>query len=153
MAFDSHILTADEILAAPDIEERIVDVPQWGGAVKIRSFSLKQVQDMRKASTGLNPATNRVEVDNEELEARMFTAGMIEPAFTFKQYEQLREKSIGAIQTIMQAIMEISGLTPEAVSDATKSVPIERNGAVRVPVGARAGRHDKSRDDGPDEPS
>ncbi len=153
MAFDAHILTADEILAAPDIEERIVEVPPWGGSVKIRSFSLKQVQDMRKASTGLNPATNRVEVDNDELEARMFTAGMIEPAFTFVQYQQLREKSVGAIQLIMQAIMDISGLTPEAVSDATKSTPIERNGTVRVPTRARTRRDDASRDDGEDEPS
>jgi hypothetical protein len=34
-----RILSVEDILTAPDIAEKVVEVPEWGGAVKIRSFT------------------------------------------------------------------------------------------------------------------
>ena len=62
------ILTADEIWAAKDIEERIVPVPQWGGAVRIRTLSQKQSAELRRRATRVNPTTKQSEMDNEALE-------------------------------------------------------------------------------------
>lgn len=115
------MLTADDIWSAKDIEERTVSIPQWGGTVRIRTFSKKQVSELTKAATHRNRATGKDEVDNDELEALIFTEGMIEPKFTKEDYVKLCEKAAAPIAIILKAIMDASGLTDLAVSEATKS--------------------------------
>jgi len=72
------ILTADEIWAAKDIEERTVPVPQWGGAVRIRTLSQKQSAELRRKAQRINPATKQSELDNEALEQLLFIEGVVE---------------------------------------------------------------------------
>jgi hypothetical protein len=136
----SEYLSADDIWAAKDIEERDVSVPQWPradgspGKVRIRTFSKKQADKMRKDSTGPNPNKpgRPVEVDTDELEARLFTEGVIEPKFAFEDYERLQEKSAVAIGIILKAIMDASGLSDLAVSEADKSNGARPDAALRV---------------------
>lgn len=138
MAFETDppkILTAADILAADDIEERTVFVPQWHGAVRIRSFTKKQADEMRKRATHKDRYTGKEEMDNTVLEALLFTEGVVEPKFDVDQYESLQDKSAVAISKILQAIMDASGLSETAVTEATKSVPPELNHTVRVSVG------------------
>lgn len=134
-----HILTADEIWAAKDIEERTVPVPQWGGSVRIRTFSKKQADQMRKDSTGPNPNKpgRPVEVDTEEFEARMFVEGVVEPKFTFADYPRIQEKSAVAVTIILKAITDASGLSAAAVAEADKSTGTGPNPPLRVLPGAR----------------
>lgn len=144
MAFETEdqprILTADEIWAAKDIEERTVLVPQWGGSVRIRTFSKKQADDMRKKSTGPNPNKpgRPVEVDTDELEARLFVEGVIEPKFKFEDYDRLAEKSAVAIGLILKAIMDASGLSELAVAEADKSTGPRPDASIRILPGTRA---------------
>lgn len=108
------MLTAEQILTAPDLEERIVDVPQWGGSVRIKAFSKAEQLEMRKA------ATIGGKIDVDRVEVLMFIHGVIDPQFSEDQYEQLRQKSAGAIDLVLQAILEASGLTKEAMRQAEK---------------------------------
>lgn len=121
------ILTRDEILAAPDIEERTVPVPQWGGAVRIRGLSQKQSRELRAKASRTNQITRQTEIDNDLLESLLFVEGVIEPAFTMADYGRLQDKSMAAMSTVLKAIMESSGLSEEAVRLATKS---DANGSV-----------------------
>jgi hypothetical protein len=133
------ILTADEIWAAKDIEERTVPVPQWGGAVRIRTLSQKQSAELRRKAQRINPATKQSELDNEALEQMLFIEGVIEPKFSITDYGRLSEKSMSAMTTVLRAIMDASGFSSESVSEATKS-PTERSLiAVRVHAGEDAG--------------
>lgn len=135
------ILTAEEIWAAKDIEERIVPVPQWGGAVRIRTLSQKQSAELRRKATRINPVTKQSEMDNEALEQMLFIEGCIEPKFSITDYGRLSEKSMAAVTTVLKAIMDASGFSSEAVQDATKS-PAERSYAtLRIHPGEDAG-HD-----------
>lgn len=109
-----RILSAEEILEAQDLVEQVVDVPQWHGSVRIRAFSKKEQQAMR------TEATIGGKVDDQLVEMLMFVHGVIEPRFGADQYELLREKSAGAIDLVLQAILEASGLTPEARKRAEK---------------------------------
>jgi hypothetical protein len=141
MAFSTdppHILSADEIFAAKDIEERTVDVPQWGGAVRIRTFSKRQATDMSKRATVKDRHTGKESVDNDRLEALLFAEGIIEPKFTVDDYEQLQEKSAVAISVILRAIMDASGLSEAATTEAIKSASEQPDDQVRVSSGARA---------------
>jgi hypothetical protein len=134
-----HILTADEIWAAKDIEERIVPVPQWNGAVRIRTLSQKQSADLRKKAQRINPITKQSELDNETLEQLLFIQGVIEPKFDAADYGRLSEKSMAAMTTVLKAIMDASGFSSESVNEATKS-PVERSlAAVRVHASEDAG--------------
>jgi hypothetical protein len=141
MSFETnppHILSAAEIFAAQDIEERTVDVPQWGGAVRIRTFSKRQAAEMTKRATQKDRHTGKESVDKDILEALLFTEGIIEPKFEVADYEQLQDKSAVAISTVLKAIMDASGLSDSAVSEAGKSPTSESNGTVRISPGARA---------------
>lgn len=141
MAFETdppHILSAAEIFAAQDIEERTVPVPQWNGAVRIRTFSKKQAAEMTKRATVKDRHTGKESTDNEMLEALLFTEGVIEPHFEVADYEQLQEKSAVAMGIVLKAIMDASGLSDLAVTEAGKSPAPESNGTVRVSSGTRA---------------
>ena len=143
MAFSTeppHILSAAEIFAAQDIEERTVDIPQWGGAVRIRTFSKRQASEMTKRATVKDKYTGKESVDNDKLEALLFTEGIIDPEFSVDDYEQLQEKSAVAISVILRAIMDASGLSEAATTEAIKSASEQPDGQVRV--SSRAGVRD-----------
>ena len=109
-----RILTVEEILTAPDLEEKRVEVPEWGGSVRIRSFTKEQQQALRKA------ATVGGEVDNDYLELLMFVNGVIEPRFSEDQAVLLKDKNAGAVDRVLKALMEITGLNKDAVKAAEK---------------------------------
>ena len=46
------ILTVEDILSAPDLPEKEVHVPEWGGSVRIRGFSKATQQELRRQATG-----------------------------------------------------------------------------------------------------
>lgn len=131
-----RILTAEDIWAAKDIEERVVEVPQWGGSVRIRTLSQKQASTLRRQASRMNMVTKQSEIDNELLEALLFTEGVIEPKLTMADYGRLQEKSMSAMSAILKEIMDASGLTEAAVQDATKSIAEESDAEVRVSDGA-----------------
>lgn len=125
-------LTKSEILAADDIEERDVDVPKWGGTVRIRTFSKRKADEMRKQATLKDRATGKETVDRDKLEALLFVEGVIDPQFDLNDYEQLLEKSDTAVSVILKAIIEASGLSEAAVDAAYKSPERQPRDGIRV---------------------
>lgn len=115
----ANILSKEDIWAADDIEERDVEVPQWGGQVRIRSLSLEQVTEIRlqaaKAAKGKPDAEQRL------LMAGLLCEGLIAPEIDFNEAQRLMKKSTAAVSLIVVAINEASGLLPEAVAEADKS--------------------------------
>ncbi len=109
------ILSVEDILSAPDLEEMIVAVPEWGGSVKIRSFSKQRQLQMRKDSMNGN------EVDSERMELLMFIEGVVEPKFTTAHIDALRQKSAVAMDRVLQAILKLGGLTPDEQGEIEKS--------------------------------
>ena len=140
MAFETdppHILTADDIWNAQDIEESTVEVPQWHGSVRIKTFSKRQVDAMNRRAT-VKDRFGKESVDTEAMEALIFCEGVIEPTFEPEDYDRLRDKSAIAVSTILKAILNASGLSVTAVTDADKSTEPESRAALRVLSGSRA---------------
>ena len=121
IALPVKFLTAEQIFAADDIETRTVHVPQWGGAVQIRTLTQKQSGNLRKKSMRRDPITKQESLDNELLEAYLFIEGVVNPTFTMADYGKLQDKSMAAMSLVLKEIMNASGLTDEAIKDATKS--------------------------------
>lgn len=110
-------LTVADILAANDIVEEDVEVPEWGGSVRIRAFTKARQQELRFMAT--DPRTQKL--DNEKLELQIFIHGVIDPQFAPAHQTELREKSAGALDRVLKRIMAISGMSDEAVAEAKKS--------------------------------
>lgn len=104
------LLSAEAVLEKNDLAERVVEVPEWGGAVKIRALSKRVYNDIQKAST-VNG-----EIDELKFEMNLLVNGIAEPQFTLDQAGQLQEKSVGAVDRVVTEIMEISGLTTRVVA-------------------------------------
>jgi hypothetical protein len=102
-----RMLSVEEILAAPDIQEKVVEVPEWGGAVKIKSFTKARQIQLR------SEAVVNGEVDSERMELLMFIEGVVEPKFTTQHLDLLKNKAATAMDRVLGAILELGGLTPE----------------------------------------
>jgi hypothetical protein len=110
-------LTVTDILEANDIKEEEVYVEEWQGTVKIRGFTKAKQQELRAMAT--DPKTGQV--DSLRLELQIFIHGVVDPQFAPIQATELREKSAGALDMVLQRIMTISGMTREAIKEAEKS--------------------------------
>lgn len=121
----SEFLTLDAILAAPDCPEKVVPVPAWGGLVKVKGITKAKQKELNKAATVMVPGADgkaEKKVDEEKLDLLLLAAGLVAPAITFEQAAQFAEKSAGAVDTVLKAILTLSGMTKEAVEEAEKSV-------------------------------
>lgn len=124
-----RVLSVEDILATDDIETTLVPVPQWRGAVVVRTFSKATLQRLQAQAT-VTDRFGKERVDNAKLEALLFTAGVIDPVFTEEQYQQLNEKSAVAVGRVMKAILKVNGLSEEAIREADKSADSHVNGQV-----------------------
>src|SRR6187551_3218851 len=98
-----RMLTADDIWAADDIEEKVIDVPEWGGSVKIRALTLKQIANV--AMKAIRTNAQGVQETQRELSVIMtLQEGMIEPKLSPQEARKLSEKSATAVTRIVQAI-------------------------------------------------
>lgn len=111
-----RILSVEEILAAQDLQEKVVPVPEWGedAGVLIRAFARNRIAEMREAATIVGPGGKRT-VDNVRLELLMFIYGVVEPSFTAEHYDALSAKSYLATTRVIKEILEISGMADDAV--------------------------------------
>jgi hypothetical protein len=105
------LLTADEILQAEDIITMEVDVPEWGGSVKLRSLSgadaMRFIEAVGKKAGSAVDIVALCAVDD---------AG--NPLFTEEQWDKLKTKSLRAILRLQRAALEINGLTEESAAQA-----------------------------------
>lgn len=120
---DKKFLTRAEIDAVDDRPTGEVEVPQWGGWVRLRAMSAKQrsmVTGTMIAVDGKDVSFKADEIGNVQLMtvasclidehgASLYTAG---------ELAAIGEKSAGAIEDIYSALQELSGLGEDAVEDA-----------------------------------
>lgn len=106
----SKVLTLEDILLAVDLEIKEVSVPEWGGIVKVKGITKWEQQQMRKSTT--DPQTGQINADY--LEVAMLAHCLAEPSVTVKQAEQLMQKSATAVDKVLAAAMDVTGLSDAA---------------------------------------
>lgn len=114
----SKFLTAESILKAEDFSYAELEIPEWGGSVRLRSLSGGQRSIINQ----------RVQArDLENLEEMLTVMGCVDEdgnrIFTNKDIDALKKKSNAPITRIAKKIMEISGIGTEtaAVDEAKKN--------------------------------
>jgi len=107
--------TVEAILAAPDISEEDMFIPEWNCTIRIRSLTKAQQHAIRsEASRG----QKNQEPNPERVEMLMFLSGVTQPQFSREHYSQLLNKNTGVIDRVIQKIAKLSGADPKAVEEA-----------------------------------
>ena len=112
-----HMLTTADILAAEDLPEQVLYVPEWNGSVRIRAFSKGVEQRLRAESGG------QANFDMDRFEMLLFIEGVIEPKFELDQMDALKSKNNRPFDFVVGAVMKLAGLTKEAVAEAKATFP------------------------------
>src|SRR5690242_9774883 len=118
---DNKILSADDILAADDVEIREVPVPEWGGAVLLRGLSGTD-RDAYEASLTMQRGNETVP-DPRNMRAKLVGRAIVKDdrktrAFNDQQINALGHKNGAVLDRLFEQVAEMSGLASGAVEDA-----------------------------------
>jgi hypothetical protein len=108
-------LTLEAIVAADDLGEDTIDVPEWGGSLRVRAMTKQRQLEIREESASGN--------DRNLAELLMFTACVIEPEMTSAAVSVLRGKSAAVFDRVMRRILELNGAEPGAREAAKRRFP------------------------------
>jgi hypothetical protein len=129
------LLTRDEILAAKDREDEIVDVPEWGGKVRVLALT---GTDRDRYLAGLmrigiadgSPKLEGVNVEGSTV--RLVSMSIVDaedqPLFTPADVIALGQKSSAPLDRVNAVASRLSRLTT-AVSEAVADLKADRNGS------------------------
>lgn len=110
------IESAGAILSKDTRRSDEVEVPEWGGAVRIRAFSKAQYIAMQSAS-GFD--TSGQGGDLEQFQKQMFLHGVEEPKFTEDEVVALFANQAGTVvDRVLTAIAELNALGEDAAKRA-----------------------------------
>jgi len=109
-------LSLQSVIAAT-LPEKDLEIPEWGGWIKIRAISTKEMERARRQST--DPRNERV--NDIEMAARIVEMGCVEPEFAPGQYKLIMTKMAGVVTRISDAIIDLSGLGGEEEAEADLS--------------------------------
>lgn len=119
-------LSRDQILAADDLETREVDVPEWGGTVKVKALTGKE-RDAYEASLRVTRG-NQTAVDTSNLRAKLVGRALVDDegkrVFTDQDINALGGKSALVLDRLFDIVAEMSGLN-ESEEDAEKNSQTE----------------------------
>ncbi len=111
----------DKILAANDIQEETVEVPEWGVKLLVRGLTGRQ-----RARLLQNAVDTSGKMDLERIYPELVIYSVYDPEtkeqiFKPADRDALADKSGAALERIAQVAMRLSSLTPEAVKEAQKN--------------------------------
>ena len=124
------ILTKEQILQAQDIKKEKVEVPEWGGAVYVKTMTAAEKDKFEKSVMG-KPGS---EPDIEGVRAKMLAQTIVDEQgkllFTLEEVDLLSAKAARACDRIFAVAQRLSGFTAEDVEDlAKKSKPGRGDGS------------------------
>ena len=117
------LLTKSAILAADDLKTEDVDVPEWGGTVRVRAFSGRE-RDAFEASLVRGDGKDR-KVDLTNMRARLVALTVVDESgqkvFTQDDVDLLGAKSDAALDRVFSVAQKLNGLSGADVEELTKN--------------------------------
>ena len=127
-------LTLEEIEAAPDVQEEDVDVPEWGGTVRVRGFTKDVEMACREEARDEDG-----DVDRGKLEMLFLVHGIINPPVTATSVTMLAKKSSSACNRVLRTLMRLNGQDDESNKRREKDFREGPSPAVPLSVVSRSG--------------
>jgi hypothetical protein len=105
-------LSAEDIFGAEDIKTVEVEVPEWGGIVRLRMMSGEEAAQFSRM----------VEKDKGNANLKVLAMCAVNEAgdllFTEEDVERLKKKSLAAIARLAKEAMRINGVSPGDAAEA-----------------------------------
>jgi hypothetical protein len=133
---DIKILSMEDLRQVVDRKEKILEIPEWGGAIVLKALSLAQRDAMMMHVTDNGRADGKP--DPIKMIRALVLHGVHEPRLS---EEFLLEQAYEVVDRIAQAVLEINGMikTAQLTSDLTfREQPVP---AVPVQVGEGFGQN------------
>ncbi len=107
------LLNKDQILGANDLPFRDVEVPEWGGTVRVRTMTGGE-RDAFEASIYDTDGAG-VKLNRSDFRAKLLAKVIVDDKgarlFTDKEISQLSGKSAKALQILFDVAQEINGIS------------------------------------------
>src|SRR5215471_2388356 len=106
-------LSREEILRAADLPTEDVDVPEWGGSVRVRALTAAD-RDRIEGEQADASGPARFHNFRARLVARAAVDGAGRPLFGEDDVHALAQKSAVALDRVFTAVLRMNGLTASA---------------------------------------
>ncbi|MFR9807063.1 hypothetical protein ACL02T_32920 [Pseudonocardia sp. RS010] len=115
------LLTRQQIESADDLQTQDVDVPEWGGTVRIRPLTGRERDRLESSLMGTNGkvSTSKLALFRARVAAMCMIDEDGERLFGDADVEVLGAKSAAALHRVAEAAQKLSGLSKEDVEDLT----------------------------------
>ncbi len=124
------LLTRDAILSASDLSFEDVEVPEWGGTVRVKMMTGTE-RDAFEAGTVVRRG-KRAELNLVNVRARLVALTAVDEdgnlLFSQADVEALARKSAAGLNRVFEAARKLNGLTEEDTAEAAEVFPPGRNG-------------------------
>lgn len=129
----AKLLTKEQILKAQDTETRDVEVPEWGGVVRVKAMTGEE-RDRFEASIVTTRGKN-VQRNLVNIRAKLVANTAVDEAnkllFSFEDVTALGQKSAKALDRVYSAAAELSGISDADVEEMAKnSEPGQSDGSI-----------------------
>jgi len=116
------ILNKDLILAADDMKTTDVDVPEWGGTVRLRTLTGGERDKFESDSIDQRGKSNKMNLIN--LRARLVALCAVDETgkrmFGDNEVSKIGAKSAAVLDRLFQAAQELNGMTQKDVEELTE---------------------------------
>jgi hypothetical protein len=121
----AKILSKTDILGLSDLATETVDVPEWGGAVIIRTMTGTE-RDAYEASLMQRDASGNYRVDTVNMRAKLVAHTAVDEAGALlfdpaTELAALAGKNAAAIERLFVVAQRLNGLAGNSVADAEKN--------------------------------
>lgn len=117
------LLSRDEIKAIQDAAFEEVEVPEWGGSVRVKALSGSERDTFEASLTEQKGKKVRMQMKN--VRARLVRLACVDekgkPMFQASDEYWLGEKSAAALDRVFDAAMKLAGMRTEDVEELTEN--------------------------------
>jgi hypothetical protein len=118
-------LNREDILKAEDVETREVDVPEWGGVVRVKALNGYD-RDAYQASMLQFQKNGQASPELGNMTAKLVSWAIVDDdgnrMFNELDIGRLGQKSAAALDRVSNVVAEMSGLTEKSVEAATENL-------------------------------
>jgi len=124
MEGDMGLLSREQILQAEDLVYEDVEVPEWGGTVRVRGLTGAERDQFEASIVSLNGRQSKV--DTRNVRAKLAALTIIDEdgkrLFTDQDVRQLGLKSAAALDRVFDVAQRLSGLSDQDIEELAENL-------------------------------
>ena len=125
MSIKDKFLTKEEILKADDIVIEVVEVPEWGGSVHVKTMSGTERDSFESEIVDIRNGV-QAKTDTKNIRAKICARSICDEdgklLFTEKEAVALGKKSVSALQRVFQVSQRLSRISDDDIEDFAKAL-------------------------------